>query len=112
MQGHACAVRVVEQADEDVSVKEELASAVSKTKPGKIPTLCLFSGEIQKKLAALDKAKTCEIVPWLDGDLQEWIYKEGMNGSWDQEMVSKVLKKEKNQYISPIFRPNQRWECT
>ena len=84
---------VVEQADEDVSVKEELASAVSKKNPDKIPTLCLFSGEIQKKLAALDKRKTCEIVPWLDGDLQEWVYKEGMNGSWDQEMVSKVLKK-------------------
>ena len=85
---------VVEQADEDVSVKEELANAVSKISPDKIPTLCLLSGEIQKKLAALDKGKTCEIVPWLDGDLQEWIYKEGMNGSWDQEMVSKVLEKE------------------
>ena len=81
---------IIHQANEDNLVKKELSIAVCNKSSDKRPTLLLFDEEAQKQLAVLDKAKTCQIVPWLGRELQRWM----LEGNWDQEMVSRYLARE------------------
>ena len=101
---------LVQQVNEGKWDKEKLASAVCYKSPDKRPTLPLFAEEAQKQLAVLDKARTCQIVPWLSSNLQEWIYEEAREGRWPQEMVSKVLKSEEKegaQVVSAKMAPGE-----
>ena len=58
--------------------------------------------ELQKQLAALNKTKTCNSVPLLGSNLQEWLYKEAEEGKWDQEMVFRVLERQETEG-GPVF---------
>ena len=100
----------IHQAKEDSLVQEELSGAVCKKSSDQRPTLLLFAEEAQKQLAVMNKAKTCQIVPWLSSNLQEWIYEEAREGRWPQEMVSKVLKSEEKegaQVVSAKMTPGE-----
>ena len=101
---------LIQQVNEGKWDKEELASAVCYKSPDKGPTLPLFAEEAQKQLAVMNKAKTCQIVPWLGSNLQEWIYQEATAGRWPQEMVFSVLKseeKEEAQVVSAKITPGE-----
>ena len=86
---------ILPQADEGNFDKDELASAVCDKSPGKRPTLPLFEEDTQKKLAVMNKTKTCQIILWLSSNLQKWIYQEAMEGRFDQDEVFKLLKRER-----------------
>ena len=69
---------VIKQANEGNFDKEVLASAVCHKTPYHRPTILLFDEETQKKLAVMNKTKTCQIIPWLGSNMQEWIYEEAI----------------------------------
>ena len=87
---------VIEQANEGNFDKEELASAVCHKTPDQRPTILLFDEETQKKLAVMNKTKTCQMIPWLGSNMQEWIYEEAIANRFDQDAVFKVLKREES----------------
>ena len=87
---------VIEQANEGNFNKEELARAVCHKTPYQRPTILLFDEETQKKLAVMNKTKTCQIIPWLGSNMQEWIYEEAIANRFDQDAVFKVLKREES----------------
>ena len=86
---------ILPQADEGNFDKDELASAVFDKSPDKRPVFSLFEEDTQKKLAVMNKTKTCQIILWLSSNLQKWIYQEAMEGRFDQDEVFKLLKRER-----------------
>ena len=87
---------VIKQANEGNFDKEELASEVCHKTPDQRPTILLFDEETQKKLTVMNKTKTCQIIPWLGSNMQEWIYEEAIANRFDQDTVFKVLKREES----------------
>ena len=85
---------IVQQANEGNWDREGLANAVCQKSSDKRPKLPLFNEEAQKELAVMNKSKTCQIIPWLGSNLQEWIYQEATEGRWDQAMVFTFLQME------------------
>ena len=83
---------IIDQANKGEWDREGLANAVCQKSSDKRPKLPLFNEEAQKELAVLNKSKTCQIIPWLGSNLQEWIYQEATEGRWDQAMVSRFLQ--------------------
>ena len=53
--------------------------------------------ELRKRLAVLNKTKTCLSAPMLDSTILEWIYQEAVDGRWDQDLVFKWLEKEETE---------------
>ena len=91
------------RANESNWAKDKLSSAVCRKSPDKRPTLSLFAKEVQKQLVVMDKTRTCQIIPWLGSNLQEWIYQEAVEGRWDQAMVFRVLKREEKEGKQVVF---------
>ena len=101
---------IVQQANEGNWDREGLANAVCQKSSDKRPKLPLFDEEAQKELAVLNRSKTCQIIPWLGSNLQEWIYQEATEGRWPQEIVSKVLQREEKeggQVVSSKITPGK-----
>ena len=74
---------------------EELGAALCQLdSDNKLRLATVADEELQKQLAALNKTKTCNSVPLLGGDLQEWMYQEAMEGRWNQEAVFGVLERQ------------------
>ena len=84
---------LINQANEGDWDKDKLTSAVCRKSSDRNPILPMFSEDIQKQLAVMNKEKTCQIAPWLGSALQGWLYQEALEGRWDKEMVFRVLKK-------------------
>ena len=76
--------------------KEEVASIVCRKNADNQLVLATLDIETQKEVAMFDKAKTCDIVPYMEkeADFLQWLYQEAIEGRWDSEMVSKALIKE------------------
>ena len=49
--------------------------------------------DLQKRLAVLNKTKTCLSAPMLESTILEWIYEEAVNGRWDQDLVFKWIER-------------------
>ena len=88
---------IIRQANEGNWDNGGLGRSVCKESSGPKITLLWFDEETQKQLAVMDKAQTCQIVPWLGSNLQEWIYKEAIEGRWDQDLVFNVLQREEKE---------------
>ena len=86
---------IINQANEGDWDKEKLGSAVCKKSSDRRPTLPMFSEDVQKQLAVMNKEKTCLIAHLLGSALQGWLYQEAVEGRWDKEMVFRVLKRVK-----------------
>jgi len=76
--------------------KEDVASIVCRKNTDNKLVLATLDWETQKEIAMFDKAKTCDIVPYMEkeADFLKWLYQEAIEGRWDSEMVSKALIKE------------------
>ena len=78
--------------DQDQFVRTVCIKSASKR-----PTLPLFAEHIQKQIVVLDRTRTCQIIPWLGTNLQEWLYQEAEQGRLDQKVVFKFLEREERE---------------
>ena len=73
---------------------EKLGGAFCQLNENNKLKLTTVDKELQKQLAILNKRKTCSSVPLLGNNLQHWIYKEALEGRWEQQMVFRVLARQ------------------
>ena len=87
---------LIHQATEGMWSKEEVGNIVCRKNADNQLILATLDGETLKQAAALNKAKTCSAVPYMDdkGDFLQWLYEEAEKGHWDQTMVFAALAKE------------------
>ena len=74
------------EADEGRWSSEELGAAFCELDAERNLKLATVDEELQKKLAVLNKTKSCLIVPMLSSNLQQWLYQEVLEGRWDQHL--------------------------
>ena len=53
--------------------------------------------DLQKRLAVLNKTKTCLSAPMLGSTILGWIYEEAIHGRWDQDLVFKWLERQETE---------------
>ena len=58
--------------------------------------LATLDMETQKEVAMFNKARTCDILPYMEkeSDFLQWLYQEAVEGRCDSEKVFKALIKE------------------
>ena len=88
---------LIHQVSEGRWDRDEFVRTVCIKSASKRPTLPLFAEDIQKQIVVLDRTRTCQIIPWLGINLQEWLYQEAVEGRWDQGMVFKFLEWEERE---------------
>ena len=89
---------LIEEANEGDWNGEELGEALCQLdSDNKLKLAKVADEELQKQLAALNKTKTCNSVPLLGANIQEWLYNEAENGIWDQEQVFRVLERQETE---------------
>ena len=83
---------LISEANEGRWNGEELGAAFCEVNEDRKLKLATVDEELQKKLAVLNKTKTCLSVPMLGRDIQQWLYQEALEGRWNQDMVFRVLE--------------------
>ena len=83
---------LISEANEGRWNGEDLGAAFCEVNEDRKLKLATVDEELQKKLAVLNKTKTCLSVPMLGRNIQQWLYQEALEGRWNQDMVFRVLE--------------------
>ena len=80
---------LIEMANKGKWSKEDIASIVCKKDRENQLVLARLDIETQKQVAVYNKAKTCQVVPYMDeGDFLSWLYQEAVDGRWYQVLAA------------------------